>query len=236
MAIVKVSGFMRGLSGRAGNAVYKLTKNGVELSDRPIVNNPDTPAQNVIRTAFSKVTKQWKTLTAAEAAAWNAYAANYHLSNPVSGAKRTLSGFNWFVALGTRYLTVNPASTAAPTTPPTADFSGDSITITPSVVAGGIRFTASGSNGSKTTTALLVQKLSNGNTKPSSAYRTKAHFTFVTGTLQTTVNLTPGWYAVGYQYVNTDTGQETEAVYLGKIGPVAFAVADGGKGTSKKAA
>lgn len=227
---------MKAISGRSGNAVYRSTRNGTELADRPFVNNPQTPAQSTVRVAFSKVTKQWKSLTFAQAQAWNAYAAVRKEIEAISGVSTTRSGFNWFVAFGVRYLTVNPTQNTAPVNPPATDFLGDALTITPAAQAGGIKFTASAANSTKTTTALLVQKLSNGNAKPGKQYRTKAHFQFTAGSLQTTVALTPGTYAVGIQYVNTDTGQETAFVNLGTVGPVTFAVAQGGESDKKKAA
>lgn len=235
MALAKLSSFMRGLSGRAGNAVYRFTRNGTELADRPIVNNPDTPSQGSVRSAFTKVTRQWKSLTPAQSAAWNAYAEAIREMNPISGSTTSRSGFNWFVGFGTRYLLVNPDQTLAPTSPPATPFNGDALTITVTAETGALRFTASGPNSTKTTTALLVQRLRNANARPSKSYRTKKHYTFQTGALQTTVPVTPGHYAVGYQYVDTESGQETQATLLGKVGPVTFAVAQGGK-ASKKAA
>ena len=234
IALLKLSSFVKGISGKSGNAVYRITKYGTEIADRPTVNNPDTPAQNVIRNAFSKVTKQWKTLTTAQAAAWNAYAATRAETERASGVKATRSGFNWFVGFGTRYLTVNPLQNAAPTSPPATDFVGDAISITPAAQAGGIKFTASAANASKTTTALLIQKLRNGNAKPGKQYLTKQHFQFTSGSLNTVVSLPPGVYSVGYQFVNIDTGQETDMVLLGTVGPVTFVVS--GSESNKKAA
>lgn len=235
MAVVKLSNFMRGLSGRAGNAVYRFTKNGTELADRPIVNNPDTPSQSAVRTAFTRVTQQWKSLTPAQAEAWNTYAEGIRDMNDVSGSIRQRSGFNWFVAFGTRYLLVNSDENQAPATPPQASFPGDALTFTVTAQTGAIKFVASAPNGAFTTTALLVQRLRNANAKPSKQYRTLKHFAFASGSLETTVPVTPGHYAVAIQYVNLLTGQETEMNTLGKVGPVSFAVAEGSS-KSKKAA
>lgn len=201
-----------------------MTKYGTEFAVRPLVNDPDTPAQTAVRSAFTKVTQQWRSLTTAQAAAWNAYAAERSEFDRTTSVRASRSGFNWFVGLGTRYLTVNPASNTAPVNPPTAGYSGDAVSITAGPTGGGIKFTASAANGSKSTTALLVQKLRNANAKPGKQFRTKAHFKFQTGSLETVVNLAPGTYAVGYQFVNTDTGQETQFVSIGIVGPVSFAV------------
>jgi hypothetical protein len=224
MAIIRPTNAIQGISGRSGNAVYRFTRNGTEFASRPFVNDPNTPAQSAVRSSFSKVAKQWRTLPAADAAAWNEYAADQVEFDRMSGNRTSRSGFNWFVAFGTRYLTVNPSKTDAPTKPPTADYNGDAITVSAVAIAGGIKFSASAPNGSKSTTALLVQKLRNANAKPGKQFRTKTHFQFASGSLQTTVALAPGTYAVGYQFVNTDSGQESPFVSLGVVGPVTFTV------------
>lgn len=224
MAKVKLSSFARGVSGSTSNAVYRLTKFGTELADRPISNNPNTPSQSAVRGAFSKVTKQWKTLSATQAAAWNAYAANITETEQISGTKVKRTGFNWFVALGARYLWINDSATTAPVTPPANAFVGDALKITATAVAGGIKFSAPAANSAGTTTALQVQKLTSGNGKSGKAYTTKAHFQFKTGGLESTVLLAPGTYSVAIQFVELATGQETVRTVIGKVGPVSFAV------------
>lgn len=239
MAIMKLGNAFQAVSGRSGNAVYRSTKNGTEFAVRPFVNNPQTPAQNDVRDAFSKVTKQWKSLTPAQVKLWNDYADARVETERITGSRTTRSGFNWFVAYGVRYLLVNPSQTAAPASPPTSDYAGDPITISaePSEQAGGgIVFSASAANGANSTTALLVQRLRNANSKPGKQYRTIAHFKFVSGTLQTTVPLSPGYYAVGTQFVNTATGEETRFESLGIVGPVSLAVAGHATSSKKKAA
>lgn len=236
MAKLKLSGFLSGVSGRSGNAVYRYTKNGTELCDRPFVNNPKSAAQTAVRSAFSKVTKQWKSLSSAQAAAWNAYAASITETEQVTGAKTKRSGFNWFVSLGARYLWVNEGQATAPTTPPTTAFTGDSIKVTASAVAGGIKFTASAANTNGVTTALQVQKLSSANGKPGAKYTTKAHMEFKSGTLEKTISVPPGTYAVAIQYVSLATGQETVSEAIGKVGPVSFVLAGTDTNSKKKAA
>lgn len=222
------------MSGSTSNAVYRLTKIGTELSDKPVSNNPNTPSQSAVRSAFSKVTKQWKTLTPAQAAAWNAYAASITETEEVSRVKTKRTGFNWFVALGSRYLWVNPSETLAPTDPPSDAFFGDSIKITATAVAGGIKFTANAANASGITTALQVQKLSSANGKAGKAYVTKVHQEFKPGTLEKTVGVSKGTYSVAIQFVDLATGQESLRQVIGQVGPVTFAVESGS--TKKKAA
>lgn len=236
MAKMKVSGFVARISGKAGNAVYKWTKEGVILTDRELPTNPKTASQQAVRTAFKKATQQWKTLTAPQMQVWRDYAATRAETEETTGRKFELTGFNWFVKFAARYFAVNPSATSAPTTPPANDFNGDTITLSVTASSGGVKFTASAANGTNITTALLVQRLANaGRTPQSGGYRTKAYFTFTSGSLNNTVPLPPGYYAVGYEFVNTQTGQESQRVLLGTVGPVSFAVQSGG-GEKKKAA
>ncbi|HRF58866.1 MAG TPA: hypothetical protein PLH94_03000 [Fimbriimonadaceae bacterium] len=235
MAVLKLSGFLKGVSGKTGNAVYRYTRNGTELSDRPFVNNPQTASQQSVRAAFSKATKGWRTLTTAQAAAWNAFASTILENDDISGNKTKRSGFNWYVALSSRFYLVNGIAGTAPTTPPTTAFLGDNLTFTVLAGAGNMKITASAPNSAGTTTALLVQKLSSANGKAQkNAYRTKTHFAFASGSLQATLTLPPGVYSVATQYVNTATGQETALNVLGTFGPVTFMVMQGD--TSKKKA
>ncbi|HRF61201.1 MAG TPA: hypothetical protein PLH94_14960 [Fimbriimonadaceae bacterium] len=189
-----------------------------------------------MRAAFSKATKGWRTLTTAQAAAWNAFASTILENDDISGNKTKRSGFNWYVALSSRFYLVNGIAGTAPTTPPTTAFLGDNLTFTVLAGAGNIKITASGPNSAGTTTALLVQKLSSANAKPQkNGYRTKTHFAFASGSLQATPTLPPGVYAVAPQYVSMTTGQETALNALGTFGPVTFLVTQS-DGAKKKAA
>lgn len=66
--------------------------------------------------------------------------------------------------------------------------------------------------------------MNSGRTPMPNAYRTKVHFKFASGSLSTTVPVAPGYYAVGYEFVSTATGQESPRVLLGKVGPVSLSV------------
>lgn len=225
MAIVKTTGNIKRMVGKQGGLVYKWTKEGIQVVDRETPANPRTPAQLAVRAAFKKATQQWKTMTGAQVAAWNNYAFARTETEETTNKKFKLSGFNWFTKFAARYFAVNTSATSAPVAPPATDFAGDTITIAAAATSGGIKFTASGANGSTVTTALLIQPLANANRKPqANGYRTKEYFKFVAGTLDRVVSLPPGYYAVGYEFVSTATGQESSRTLLGTFGPVTFMV------------
>lgn len=237
MAKLKLAPFIQAISGRMGGIVYRSTKFGTEMAEFEAPSNPETPAQVAVRTAFTKSAKQWPTLTAAQVAAWNAYGKGQINEEEITEETYTSEGFNAFLKLASKWYAVNSTG-SAPTTPPTTGFNGDNITVSAtSEAAGTIQFSATAANGTNVTTALLVQKLKNPTNKPrKGAFKVAKYNKFTAGVgLSTTVSVAPGYYAVGYQFVNTATGQMTSPVFQAAvIGPVGFTVSS--SDTKKKAA
>lgn len=204
------------------------------MRERISPKNPQTAAQVAVRAAFTKATKQWNNLTPAQVAAWESYASTYSNLDADTEKSYTSTGFNAFVKLAAKWYAVN-ASGTAPATPPTGKFAGDTIQVTASAQPGSVKFTASAANRSGVTTALLLAKLGGKNRKANAKqYREKAYIAFATGNLQSSVSVPAGWYAAGYSFVDLATGQESEPVLLGYVGPVTVSVAD--SAPKKKAA
>lgn len=82
-----------------------------------------------------------------------------------------------------------------------------------------IQFTASAPNAPGVTTELLLQPLESAVRRTYlEKYRHAAFFAFAAGALSVEVPVpTPGWYACGYRFVNTATGQDTGVVECGKV-------------------
>lgn len=233
MATVKLSVFARALSGKVGNVVFTSNKEGTVMRERETPTNPKTQAQQAVRTAFRKVTQQWRGLTSAQAAAWNAWAMQWRQEQPTTDELYNLNGFNWFVKLGAKYLAMNPGQSAAPASPPTTSYSGDTITVGTAGGAGQVTFTASGANNASTTTELMVQRVSGPNSKAQKgAFRIKNHVSFASGSLSANVTVDPGYYATAYQFVNKQTGQQGSFIALGVVQVTSVAVAE----PTKKAA
>lgn len=237
MARLRLAPFLEGMSGRMGGVVYKLTKFGTEMANFEAPSNPQTDSQNAVRNSFRKATQQWRTLTANQAEAWRTYASERYHEEEITEQRYRSTGFNAFVALACKWFAVNPNQATAPASPPATPYGGDTITVVPDAETPGvITFTASGANNASSTTALLVQKLSGPNSEPTpGAYTIKKYFKFEVGTLATDVTVAPGYYAVAYQFVNTSTGQMTGIHYVeGIVGPVGFAMVEGGRSSSKQ--
>ncbi|HRI43113.1 MAG TPA: hypothetical protein PLL78_02745 [Fimbriimonadaceae bacterium] len=240
MARLKLAPHLLAMSGRMASVVYKVTRFGTEMAEFEAPSNPNTPAQQTVRNNFRKSAQQWRTLTSPQAAAWRAYAATKHVEEEITTERYKPTGFNMFVKLAAKWFAVNPNQSTAPSNPPTSSFAGDTISlIASSEGAGTIEFTASGANAANMTTAILFQRVSGPNSVPvDGAYKIAKYFRFQSGSLSTTISVPPGYYAVGYQFVNTATGQTVTPVHLANlVGPVGFTmVSSGTSGKSKKAA
>lgn len=237
MAKFKLAAFGKKISGRMSSVVYRETRFGTEMAEFEAPSNPRTPAQQKVRSDFQKATTQWRTLTSTQVKQWKAYAATQLVTQKITTQLYKSMGFNAFVKLAAKWYAVNNTGTA-PATPPAAPFTGDAISVSAnSEAAGTILFTATAANATNVTTALLVQRVSGPNSDPvDEAYKVAKYNKFTAGVgLSTTVSVLPGYYAVGYQFVNTATGQTTSPVFQAAvIGPVGFTVSS--SDTKKKAA
>lgn len=222
--IVKMGMGLKAFSGKGTNMVFEDNGdlNLVLAREYVVPNNPNTPAQETVRSGFTRATQAFEALPKAKVDLWNAYAGQFKTRNK-AGKLRAKRGLNVYAALGTKMLLVNPGATL-PQDPPASDFSGDAITVSATAGTGKITFTASAPNSVGVVTELLYIKLVNGNRKPGKAYKTGAYFPFVLGTLTKDVPVPPGYYAAGYRFVKISTGQQSEIRPL-PVTQVTFSVA-----------
>ncbi len=237
MAKAELGILLSDLRGKAGNAVFQKTRDGLMVRTRVQGTNPNTPAQQAVRAAFTKATQTFRGFSSTQVGAWTLYGTTITKHNPVTGKAYNPTGINIFIELSSKFLQVAPAGTI-PTTPPTSPFTGDSIAVTATAGTGKVTFTASSANATGVTTELLLQPLKSPNRKPSAkAYKSKGFFPFVAGTLTHDVTVPVGYYAAGYRFVKTATGQMTDILPLPVQG-VTFAIesADANTASKKKAA
>ncbi len=214
---VKLSAAFADLRGKDGTVVVRKGRSGLVMTPRTTPKNPRSGAQVGSRNNLSKGSKGFANLSAANAAAWNAYGATITRRNKVSGTTYTSTGIDIYNALTTKFLQVNPTGTP-PTTPPTSAFAGDSLAITATGGAGVVTFTASAANGTNTKTELLLQPLKGKNRTPGSrGYKSRGFNAFATGSLTISVGMVAGPYAAAYRYVNTLTGQATALTPIGVV-------------------
>jgi len=88
-------------SGSVAGLTYSRGRSGLVLRNRTIPVNTQTARQSAVRNALTTLVIAWiETLTAAQRAAWELYAANVPVTNAL-GDSRNISGQNWFIAANT---------------------------------------------------------------------------------------------------------------------------------------
>jgi len=84
-------------SGSVGGMTASRNRGGNYMRARAIPTNPNTPQQILVRGLMAQLTSLWvSTLTAAQRAAWELYAANVPLVNSL-GDSMTVSGLNMYI-------------------------------------------------------------------------------------------------------------------------------------------
>ena len=215
MALVKFNAAITSMQGKSGNANYAKTPYGIEFKNNPTRTKPQSPAQIAQQARVTKAGAAFRALNPTQNGAWQNYAKTYFVKSK-TGELVHPSAYGAFFRLVTKLLQVNPAATL--TTPPTGPFAGDSITIGATATSGKITFTANAKNSEGVTTEFLIQPLANPFRKPqATAYSSRGFYTFVDSGLSRALELSKGPYAVGYRFVNTQTGQETSRVLLGTV-------------------
>lgn len=237
MAKAELSVLLQGLSGKAGNVVFSKGKDGTHVRPHVKGENPNTPAQQFIRENFTTASGVYRTFDSSQLQAWKNYALYQTNSDPLDGSKYKPTAFNAFMKLACKFLQVTPGGTI-PTTPPATGFNGDTVDLTVTGGTGELTFTASQANATGVTTEILLQPIANANRKPQAkAYRHKQFHTFTAGNLTLDVTVPVGYYAAGYRFVKTATGQASTLQTLAVQG-VTLALEQGGSSskTTKKAA
>jgi len=117
------------LSGSVGGITYTRTRSGMVARARSVPVQPNSGNQLEVRSALTQLVTRWtETLTAAQRAAWDLYAANVPVINPL-GDSINNTGQNWYVACNVPRLQVAAKISglitvvdAAPTTFDRGDF------------------------------------------------------------------------------------------------------------------
>lgn len=85
------------ISGSVGGLTGSHNRGGMYFRGRAIPTNPNTPRQQAVREDVGQLSNAWNNiLTDAQRAAWNLYAANVPMVNPL-GASTLRSGFNHYI-------------------------------------------------------------------------------------------------------------------------------------------
>ncbi len=84
------------LSGSLGGITASRNRFGAYLRERVLPVNPNSTAQVAVRAHFTTLAIRWGTLTTIQREAWDTYAENVPVINPI-GDSITLTGFNMYI-------------------------------------------------------------------------------------------------------------------------------------------
>ena len=203
--------------GKLGGVVATKAKNGATFRLRVRGANPNTAAQSAVRASLTDASRAYKALSSSAAQDWIDYANSLTRTDPITGSSYHPSAISIFVALGTKFLQVDPGG-SIPTTPPATPFDGDDITVTTVGAADKVTFTGSADNAAGVTTELLLQKLPSGNVKPKpNGYRSYGFKDDLDTTPFDVTPLSEGVWSSAYRFVETATGQQTGIVVLPNV-------------------
>jgi hypothetical protein len=97
MALIKAGGLIAEIRGSLGGSVFARNRGGAYVRNRSVGINPQSVDQVRVRQVFSDLAVLWSsTLTESQRDAWEQYAANVPLINPL-GEARQVTGLNMYV-------------------------------------------------------------------------------------------------------------------------------------------
>lgn len=102
---IKYSALVMGVSGKLNGSVGATNKGGAYLRNKGVTSNPQTIAQQAVRSRFGALSSQFRALTILQIVAWNTAAAQFPIIDRL-GDQRFLTGLGLFVQLNTNLLTV----------------------------------------------------------------------------------------------------------------------------------
>lgn len=116
-ALIKMSGIgITEASGKLGGTVFSRGRGGAYVRNRVMPSNPQTIAQQAVRSAFAAISSAWRSLTQTQRDEWNAITADYPTKNRL-GETKILSGKALFQKLNMNLSLANEPIALEPTAP-----------------------------------------------------------------------------------------------------------------------
>lgn len=115
-ALIKLGAFIEDISGKVGGTIFSRNKGGAYAKNRVVPLNPQSSAQNLVRSKFASLSQNWKNLDEEQRAAWNAITSEYQYVNRL-GEQKTLSGKALFQKLNENLLNIDEATIDNPLQP-----------------------------------------------------------------------------------------------------------------------
>lgn len=103
-------------SGKIGGHVASRNRAGAYFRTKVTPVNPDTSAQATVRARLAARSQAWRSLTAAQRAAWNSVVSDYAATD-VFGDLQNPSGFNLYQRLNNNLVNIGESAIASPPVP-----------------------------------------------------------------------------------------------------------------------
>jgi hypothetical protein len=116
MAKLLFTAFLADMRGKVNGTVFSKNRGGAYARTKVTPTNPKTLAQNLVRSVLTGLSQGWRSLSAANRAAWNAAVGAFPRTN-VFGNPKTLSGHQLYVGLNSQLSAAGAAQISSPPTP-----------------------------------------------------------------------------------------------------------------------
>ena len=137
MAKILLTAFLGDIRGKVAGTVFSKNRGGAYARTKVTPSNPQTSAQNLVRSRLTGFSQGWRGLTQSARDAWNAAVASFPRTN-VFGNSKILSGHQLYIGLNSQLEAAGQSSIGTPPVPVGAPAV---LTVSGSASAGGGTFT-----------------------------------------------------------------------------------------------
>lgn len=116
MAKILFTAFMADVRGKVAGTVFSKNRGGAYTRTKVTPSNPQTTAQNLVRSRLTGFSQGWRGLTQAARDSWNAAVASFPRTN-VFGASKILSGHQLYIGLNSQLAAAGQSSIGLPPVP-----------------------------------------------------------------------------------------------------------------------
>lgn len=170
-AKVKYGEMIAGLRGSINGTTHSRNRFGDYMRNRSIPTNPNTSAQSAVRSRLSALAAGFRSLTAAQIAAWNSAVDDFPTVN-VFGDVRKLTGLQLYVGVNSNILNGGGSEISAPPLPEGAPAVSDlTLEINTATTTGNLGFDPDPIPADHALVIDATRPLSPGISNPGSAYR-----------------------------------------------------------------
>lgn len=116
MAKIKFGAFLVDMRGKVNGTVFSKNRGGAYARTKVTPNNPQTSAQNLVRSRLTGLSQAWRGLSQAARDAWNAAVGSFPRNN-VFGDSKILSGHQLYVGLNSQLEAAGASTIGTPPVP-----------------------------------------------------------------------------------------------------------------------